>query len=289
MTNDNGNTAAAVAEPEVTEEPNISTPTEEVDEPTSDGAGEAGEGSPAPGASQDEGTSEEFDPEAIFKTEFEAQIGGDLPDTPTESTPVGVPTEKWEADRRAQLAQKHVSARQGGETWIKNQVRQIFPDATEEQVSRLWENSVKPWGSDIITSADEFMLDFDNRLVETLSDDQKAIWNKSKYTNRTEFRDKFIDIGRQEVESKYQADIKAGKLLPKATVDKALTDAGRKARASFEAWAKSKGFALGESGNEVNGSPPAGVMTVAAFEALPLDQQDAVPAATRAQIYTQGR
>ena len=271
------NNGAGLAVAEAEEKTPVTTPQSEETETntTPDGAGEGAEGS-APPATQDEGTAGSEDFDSIFEQELKAELGEESAPTPSEPTPtVGTPTEEWEATRRAQLAQKHVSARQGGETWVKQQAQRLFPDATDEQINSLWETTVKPWGSDIITTADDFLQDFDNRLIDTLSEDQKKIWNKTKHNNRTEFRDKFIDLGRQEVEAKYQADIKAGKLFTSDMKEKIETAAKRAGRAQAEALAKKHGFELGKDGNRIATEAP---QSGRAYHTLTTEQRNEIKA-----------
>ena len=277
MTTDNGATAVA----DETEVTTTETPqSEEIASPdTSTGAGEVAEGSAT--AETPEGTAEaegaEIDFSALVAAEFAAQAGGDTPDTPAESKPAGIPVEEWEARERGNLANLNAMVRRDAETFLKGVMRQA--GVPEESISQAWESQGRQLWNDFVRSNDKLWEDMlYDKLIGGLSEDQKAAWGKTKHSNLNEYRDKLIDLGRQEVESKHQADIKSGKVLPKTVAEKAGVEAARKAVAARDKQYAAQGYFLAKSGNEVTGDAP---RTGVPYSQLSRDQRQAMSSEQR--------
>ena len=228
-------------------------------EPTPSGAEKNQDaGAPAAEATQPTGTDGEEvgepNPEALAQAAVTEALGG-RPATPqkAEDTAPGISLDQYQFERRQELAALNARARQDGEGFFKRTLTSKY-GLSEADAADFWETAGRRWANDLISSNDAYQEQVDAWVVDQLPDSQKQAFKSRVYRGRKERTEGLIAIGKQEAEAAHQADIEAGKLLPRNIADKAALQAATAAIAARDKQYNARGLFLAKSGNEVNGT-----------------------------------
>lgn len=252
---------AAVAETEVKTDP---TPTQETPPPeTADtssptGAEQKADAGATPAQETPEPTGTDGDGDfsldfgSIFDAELKAQ-GAELPAAPTEPQKPGIDLEQYEKQRRETRANDNAKARNNAEAYITSLLKRKY-GASDEDAAADWQSAFRPLWNVLIDTNDDYHREVHDWVIDQLPDAPKGAYKSRVYRNTKERLEGLVEAGRQEVEDKWQADLKAGKYLSRDTVEKAKTEAGRKVKGELERLYAANGLVLGKSGNDVNGT-----------------------------------
>ena len=215
-------------------------------------------GAPAAEATQPTGTDGEEvgepNPEALAQAAVTEALGG-KPAAPqkAEDTAPGISLDQYQFERRQELAALNARARQDGEGFFKRTLTSKY-GLSEADAADFWETAGRRWANDLISSNDAYQEQVDAWVVDQLPDSQKQAFKSRVYRGRKERTEGLIAIGKQEAEAAHQADIEAGKLLPRNIADKAALQAATAAIAARDKQYNARGLFLAKSGNEVNGT-----------------------------------
>ena len=236
----------------------------EPSQPGSTGAEEkpdAGATAATPSQETPTGTGEsEAEAEFDFKAELQKALGGG-PATPQEPEQrPGVSIDAVQADLKREQAYRHSQLRQGADNGIVQTLQREY-GLDEEAAKQAWQNLIRPHFNAALSDHDVYQDALDGWIIDQLPEGQKKRFREQAYRNRQEWTAGLVDLGRHEVEEKYQADIKAGKLIPQTIAERLATDAFKRGRGE-------KGPVKG--GNEVNGVASASGSPLSLEEALTL-------------------
>lgn len=161
---------------------------------------------------------------------------------------------------------------ESGETAAVQTLREFGLSDTE--ATQVWQRVIQPLANALHGNNTDYQAYRLNTAVALALKDQpelqKAFFER-RYNDEVQFTQALIALGEKKKDAEFKADLKSGKYVTKAQAEKIAAAAFNKGRGLAE----KNGVPGARSGNSVNGTGPGGVPSLAAWQAMTLEQREA--------------